>query len=763
MRAGLAAAGIGGVVVAGSARKVSLAIASAAFVLRGTAIGAARLDAIDRSELRPLIGHSVTERGYVVKRERPTPRARRFRLRLEAVSAGDKAAASPGGTGRGEVVQVQVRAGVALREMAIGDEAVVRGSLEQPVRRPDASFDYPEYLRRAGVHALLYADSVRLTGGRRGGLAGMVDAVRRRAEAGVARGLDPQMAALAHGMVLGEDERISSTMADDFKASGLAHLLAVSGQNVTLLALLAVPVLAAAGLGRRARLLAVLALIAVYVPLTGAGPSIMRAGAMGAAGTVAALAGRPASRWYALLLAGAFTVALDPRAWLDPGWQLSFAAVVGIFLLTPPLMRALHRLPSALAAGFAVTAAATVATAPLMAFHFERVSLVSLFANLLALPVVAPIMWAGMLAAALAQVWVAPAALLNALGAHCLGYLAAVAHSTAGLPGAVGAVHLRSPVSVAFVYAGMLAGLACLAGLAKIGPIARAAGPARRRAAAVIAAALAGAVAVTVAWAPWSSAIAVPDRFTVSFLDVGQGDAILLQTPAGSSVLVDGGPPAGEIVAKLRARGVKALDLAVLTHAQEDHQGGLESVFRSFQVRALLDGGSGDNGSIHRRVLSLARRQGTAVLTPRRGETLQIGRLRLRVLNPERASALAAPEVGGDPNDRAVVILASFGAIDVLLPADAESNVTLSLPLPRVEVLKVAHHGSADEGLPELLDRLDPQLAVIEVGARNRFGHPTSETLRALASGAPRVLRTDRDGDITVSYDRHGASVSTEN
>ena len=167
------------------------------------------------------------------------------------------------------------------------------------------------------------------TGGRRAGLAGLVDALRRRAEAGVEAGLEPGSAALARGIVLGQDELISERVSDDFKASGLAHLLAVSGQNVTLLAVLALPLLAGLGLGRVARLLGVLGLIALYVPLTGAGPSIMRAGAMGVAGAVAALAGRPASRWYALLLAAAFTLVMDPRAWLDPGWQLSFAAVVG--------------------------------------------------------------------------------------------------------------------------------------------------------------------------------------------------------------------------------------------------------------------------------------------------------------------------------------------------------------------------------------------------------------------------------------------------
>ena len=194
---------------------------------------------------------------------------------------------------------------------------------------------------------VLHAERLRLTGRRRGGLAGAIDAVRRRAEAGVSAGLGDAQGALARGMVLGADEDIPERMADDFKRSGLAHLLAVSGQNVTLLALLAWPLLGALGIPRGPRLWAVVALTALYVPLTGAGASIVRAGAMGIAGTLAALAGRPASRWYGLLLACAVTLGLDPRAWQDVGWQLSFAAVVGIFALARPLGRAFgSRCPS---------------------------------------------------------------------------------------------------------------------------------------------------------------------------------------------------------------------------------------------------------------------------------------------------------------------------------------------------------------------------------------------------------------------------------
>ena len=193
------------------------------------------------------------------------------------------------------------------------------------------------------MHAVLHAERVRPTGRRRGGLAGASTRSGGARRTGSAPGLDAPLrgARARHGA--GRDEDIPDAMSEDFKRSGLAHLLAVSGQNVTLLAMLAWPLLGALGLGARSAPVGVLGLIALYVPLTGAGPSILRAGAMGAAGTLAALAGRPASRWYALLLAAVVTLALDPRAWLDVGWQLSFAAVVGIFALARPLGRARSR------------------------------------------------------------------------------------------------------------------------------------------------------------------------------------------------------------------------------------------------------------------------------------------------------------------------------------------------------------------------------------------------------------------------------------
>src|SRR6266516_5416936 len=260
------------------------------------------------------------------------------------------------------------------------------------------------------------------------------DQLRSRASAALGRGMPAREAELARGFVLGQDERIDPGTVEDFRRAGLSHLLAVSGQNVALLVLLAMPVLAALGMPLRTRLVWLLGLIAVYVPLAGAGPSILRAGVMGTLAVLATLAGRRASRFYARAVAAVVTLSIDPGIAADVGWQLSFAAVLGILLLAAPLRASIAasigvRGPvlRGLAEGAAMTVAATLATAPLIAFHFGELSTTTLVANLLALPAVAPAMWLGMLAAAAGQLPGFPVEVFNCLDAPLLAYIAQVA------------------------------------------------------------------------------------------------------------------------------------------------------------------------------------------------------------------------------------------------------------------------------------------------------------------------------------------------
>ena len=564
-----------------------------------------------------------------------------------------------------------------------------------------------------------------------------------------------------------------------------------------LLVALAMPLLALARTGPYARGAALLALVALYVPLAGAGPSIQRAGVMGVAGIAAMMLSRPASRWYALLLAAALTLGLNPRASADPGWQLSFVAVAGILALGRPLAAVLARaggellrepaapvaraLVRGLADGIAITVAATLATAPLVAFHFGSVPLAGLVANLLALPAVAPAMWLGMVKAALGLV-AAPfppvGALAGLLGPPArlpLGYLERLAERCADLPGGRLELPLDSPAAVLGAYVAMAAAVAVLAKVARSRGRSGATPPAgsgsdrggfAERAArwrraprslriAVVAVVVA---ALLLATATGLGSPSPPGDLTVRFLDIGQGDATLIQHPDGTAVLFDGGPPEGGVTRLLRRAGVRRLAVVVATHASRDHHGGLAEVLARHPVGLLLDGGDGNPDPGLQAVREEAARRGVQIVPAVSPMTLRAGGLAIHVLSPPPRSPGPPPE---DPNPRAVVAIVSSAAFDLLLSADAESEALLPLDLPDVEAMKVPHHGSFDPGLPAVLDELRPQIAAIEVGP-NSYGHPTPSTLTALERAGVTTYRTDRDGTVTLTVEHGRMRVTTE-
>jgi competence protein ComEC len=820
----------------GAARAApALAALAAVLVLAGAALGSARLEAFDASAARVRDG-PVTLRGYLVTRPRPSP---------FGASAGLEVA---GGRLDGARLLLRVpRWGRLPRGIDIGHELSAAGQLRALRSSPGSGFDFAAYLRRGGIAGELLVDRAEATGRRRGGAAGLLDAMRRRAERAVAAGLPAPEAALARGMVLGQDEQIDESTRQDWRDSGLAHLLAVSGQNVMLLVALVMPLLALARAGPGVRAAALLVLIALYVPLAGAGPSLQRAGIMGVAGIAAMALSRPASRWYALLLAAAVTLALDPRVSADPGWQLSFAAVAGILAVGRPLAALLadagqelmrgrptpgaRALVRGLADAVAITFAATLATAPLVSFHFGAVPLAGLIANLLALPAVAPAMWLGMVKAALGVAGpVLPAAdtaakLLGPLARLPLAYLEQLAERCADLPSGRLVLPLHSPAAVCAAY-GLIALALCGArALMRSSRRRRADAPLRRRrgggadlrGAGSIAAfpfgrqgggvdlGGAGSIAAfpfgrqgggadlrgaspkpdfaerAASWrrAPRSFRVAVvvllfavlglatatglgspspPGDLTVSFLDIGQGDATLIQHPDGTAVLFDGGPPEGGVTRLLRRAGVRRLAIVVATHASRDHHGGLVDVLARYPVGLLLDGGDGNPHPGLQAVREEAVRRGIRIVPAVAPMTLRAGGLTIRVLSPLPRPPGPAPE---DPNPRAVVAIVSSGAFDLLLSADAESEALLPLDLPDVEAMKVPHHGSSDPGLPEVLDRLQPEIAAIEVGV-NTYGHPAPSTLAALEHAGATTYRTDRNGTVTLTVTHGHMEVTTE-
>ncbi|MGH2963472.1 MAG: ComEC/Rec2 family competence protein, partial [Solirubrobacterales bacterium] len=695
----------------------------------GLVVGTERLGAIDAGALEARDGSRAAARGIVTAVPRRSDGT--VSVRIETAAG-----------------RVLVEAPEPVEELPVGREVRATGTLREPAPWQSA------YLERHGIGEILKAERIELTGRRRGGVSALADGVRDRAEEALERGMDDREAALARGFVLGQDDRIDAATVDDFKRSGLAHLLAVSGQNVILLALLAMPLLAALNLSLRTRLLCVLALIALYVPVTGAGPSIQRAGVMGAAGIVAALAGRPRSRWYAVVLAALVTLAANPRASGDIGWQLSFAAVIGILLWTEGisgwLLRRLGERRTAgpvswrraLADGAAMTIAATLATAPLMAHHFESVSITTLAANLLALPAVAPVMWLGMLVAMAGQLPALPVEPLNAVNALLIAYVAQVARWTAAPDWALADIRLSAP-AVLITYAVVL----CAGSLARM-ISRRRRGLAPRAPIPALAVLLAIGGIGAIGWRggePVARSSAGAPGLEITVLDVGQGDAILLEPADGDPVLVDTGPPGSEIVERLADEGVERLAALAITHDQLDHAGGAGEILGSVRVASLVYADAG------RDLPGIARAAGAETARLAEGARLASGRLRLDVLWPPRG-LLTGP--AADPNALSLVLLARWRGFSMLLTGDAEAEGSPVTPGP-VDVVKVAHHGSEDAGLERLLEVTVPRAAVISVGEENPYGHPAPETLAALAVHDVPVLRTDRDGDVELEVE-HG-------
>lgn len=416
------AAGVAAVAAAAAAGgDARLASVAAAFLLGGWWWGSARLDALDRSPLGAEVGSAGRARVVVTAPAQTT----RFRIRVP--------------------VDVRGFAGRALEEPALLELPLGRAPPQGAVlevlalvrlpRGESRGFDERAWLRRHGVHAVLVGDRWRQVG-RRGGLGGVADRLRARLAGTISPGLVGERRGLVQGVVLGDDARLSDGLKAAFRASGLYHLLAVSGQNVALVAGGALAAAWLLGLPRMLGQLGALAAIAAYVLAVGPQPSVLRAGIAGALGSLAWLAGRAQDRWYFLLLGALVLLAWNPYTLLDPGFQLSFAAVAAIFVVAPWLVQVLegYPVPRRLGALAAISAACGLATAPILWLQFGAVPLLSVPANAIADPAVVPLLGLAGTAALLAPVAPGAAAAAGWLNGWCAAYLAGCARLVAAAP-----------------------------------------------------------------------------------------------------------------------------------------------------------------------------------------------------------------------------------------------------------------------------------------------------------------------------------------
>ena len=661
-----------------------------------------------------------------------------------------------------------------------GDRVVVDGSIRP---RPDSP--YGAYLQRIGAVGTLTARELEIEPaamdvGRR------LEELRRGAAEALARVLPEPEAGLAAGILIGLRDRVDRDLAAAFTTAGVSHVVAISGWNI---AIVAAAVATLAGrLGRRRRSLVMIAAIVAYVAFAGASASVVRAAMMAGVVLLARESGRAGRAAAALGWAATLLLISDPKLIGDAGFQLSSLATAGLIAWATPLTASIEtfgrgRIPRWLAESLGVSLAAQAATMPIVLVSFGRLAVLSPLINVVVVPLVAPAMAVGLLALAggalvVAGIPFAVGTILAVPGWVVLRLLVTLVQFGAGLPFA--SVKLEAPLDTAAAAVAIAALAALTWWRRRSGPRRRGisalpepaapgrrpkpdAGPAVRRTATmalIVAIAITGGIA-----AARPSAVA-----RVTILDVGQGDAILVEGSHGGRLLVDGGPDPDRLLVVLDRRippWDRRIDTVVLSHPHEDHVAGLALLLERYHVDRVLEPGMrgpGPGYAAWLRELSGSAapiRMGVAA-----GDRLTVDEIAIRVLWPVRGRVpLEPPDSGTGINNVSVVMLGQVGPRRFLLMGDVEQAIDpelLAAGLPRVDLLKVAHHGSRTATTQAFVDAVRPQIAVASSGTGNPYGHPTRQTLERLADAGARVLRTDQNGTVVVGFESTGLSVRTE-
>lgn len=549
-------------------------------------------------------------------------------------------------------------------------------------------------------------------------------------------GLPPRVRGLLPGLIDGDTTRLDPAVSDAFRATGMTHLMAVSGSNV---AMIIGAVLLAARWSRRgpvATAIGCAVALVGFVILVRPSPSVLRAAAMGGIGLLALATGRTRAALPALAAVVVGLVVYDPALATDIGFSLSTFATAGLLLIAPSWRDALRRrrVPAGLAEAIAVPAAAQVACSPLIAGISGTVSIVAIPANLLAVPAVPVATIVGVGAAVLSPIWGTGAAFLAWLASWPARWLLFVAERGSTAPAAVAA--WPAGTWGALLLAALLAG-ALIAF--------------RRRTARIVAvvsviAVVVGAVPVRMTGPRWP-----PPHALIMACDVGQGDGLVLPVGDGVGVVVDSGPEPAAIDGCLRRLGIRDVALLVFTHFHVDHTGGIDGVIDGRTVGEIVTSPLAEPVEGHRAVVEIAARHHIPVSSPEAGQVYAIGPLRLTVLGP----VFRLTNTRSDPNNNSLIMMATENGFRVLLTGDAEVEEQITVlanagsDALRADVLKMPHHGSSYQD-PAFLDAVHPDLVLVSVGAINPYGLPNVPMLDRLTAGGARVLRTDVSGDIAA-------------
>jgi competence protein ComEC len=702
------------------------------------------------------------------------------------------------GNGRGTAVSGRLAVRMSLRSRLTdepitierlpqsGETVELRGRLETPdgPRNP-GGFDYRGYLARQGIHSTFTVtrpEQLRVLAPPRltNPLHGMASALRHRLLETSKRLLPVPYDGLLAGILIGDRHRIPPLIQEDFERTGTSHILATAGLHVGMVACLLAWALRECRVPRPRAVAASIALLAIFSVMAGERAAVLRAVIVASYYLFGELVEREPDLPNALAIAILALLVANPLDLTDPGFQLSFATVITIVLLMPAFQRLSTLIGTArrgekgpvpvmrwIAARMTtlclLSLAAQIGAAPLVAYYFYNVSLISVAANAAVVPAVFLVIALGFPMALLGSLHPLLAAPLALALRGILAYVLWTAHLCSEARFASLNVAPPSPVWIVGYYilvwslAYCLRPRALMDGRCQATPFHRAS---------QLLAAVSG--AAVLAFGLWGFVTKHPKELRITFLDVGQGDACIMESPGGKALVLDTGGQLKEgaddqgrrvVAPYLRYRGISEIQAMILTHPHADHIGGAMSLLRRFPTQMVMDDGESYGSPLAPGLMGKAVRDGARIDVAHRGETLDFGDgVTAEVIAPSEQLRTEGA------NNASVVLLVRYGRTTFLLTGDAEApeeaDILTAYPDLKCDVIKAGHHGSRTSSTAPFIAAARPSIAIISVGKRNIYGHPSQEVIERLHASGATIYRTDRDGAITCHSD--GVTVHVE-
>lgn len=658
--------------------------------------------------------------------------------------------------------------------LSYGDKIIVKGNFEEAsTARNEGGFDYKQYLKTKKIYGIVTVDKkdVKVVNKNNANVIELLaNKVRNSMKEKIEQNLTDATSGLLSGMLIGDKSNLPKEIQEDFRNSSLSHILAISGMHVAYVMLGITFLISKMKFSKKVSKIITIVILLFFIILTGKTASVERACFMSVYAILASLLHKRANVLASLSISILIILIINPYSILDIGLQLSYGGTLGIVLIYPILKKGkkskkerakenkfqklIQKIKEKILDIIRITVSANLVIFPIILYQYNTMSFTFVISNLLISSIIGIIIILGFMSVFASYIFMPLAKIMFFLTQILLNILAQTAHLCAKLP--FSKVYFPTPkIYVILIYYLFLIYII----LAKRNIISVKKISKKIFIIFIIIVIILNLIVKV-----------IPKAFTISFIDVGQGDSMLISTPKGKRILVDGGGTRDSenfdvgrqtLIPYLLNKGITKLDYIVISHFDSDHATGVAQILGKIDVSSIILTRQLEENDIYRHILSIAKEKKIKLIYVKEGDVLKIGGIKISIIHPENKLMINNPM-----NNNSIVCKVEYNSFSMLLTGDIEmeaeelilrKNINL-----KADVLKVAHHGSKTSTTGEFLKAINPKVALIGVGKNNNFGHPSNEVIQRLKENGTRIYRTDENGEISITVNKKGRIIKIQ-